>query len=329
MAKPIGISPKNPKDYLGPSVTLIPTVDRDRDPAGTDYKYPIQTIWHNNVTLDEWILVDISANVGNWKKFTSGSGGTVVDFTVPFGTTPVVPTAAGNVALTSTANTITITGGLNTINFDLAGGGVAVDQINVDASTPPGTDPVVPDGTGQITVTGAQVAAGVVGANVIRTDSLAANTYTIEIQRSTAVAASDSVNNGVSHFNNAPGQFTVDAAGFVSTNGSGNLLWVNQTSDLDPLVKGTAYQANKAGTACALTLPTGATFGDTIRVQGFGATGWILNAGVGQTIQVESGATTVAGSVTVTNQYDYIEVVCSSTTTTWFATAHGGNLTLA
>jgi hypothetical protein len=64
-------------------------------------------------------------------------------------------------------------------------------------------------------------------------------------------------------------------------------------------------------------------------VQGFGATGWVLNAGVGQTIIVEAKATTVAGSVSSTNANDYIQVTASSTTTTWFATNHGGNLTVA
>jgi len=106
----------------------------------------------------------------------------------------------------------------------LAGGGLAIDSINVDASSAPGTDPVVPDGTGQITVTGAQVAPGTVGANVIRTDSLAANTYTIEIQQTDVVAAKDTTKNGVSHFNSA--QFTNDE-GFISIISSGDVSSVN------------------------------------------------------------------------------------------------------
>ncbi len=278
----IGLPPRNKDtlDYVGRGLYVMPTFQAPRDPTTTDTKYPIQTVWRNELTLDEWILVGFISGLAQWRKFADGSGGAII-------------------------------------------------AIDVDASTAPGTDPVVADGSGQITVTGAQVAAGTIGANVIRTDSLAANTYTVEIQRSTAVSASASLNNGVSHFNSNPGQFTVDANGFVSTNGSGNLLWVNQTADLSPLVKGTAYQANKAGTACTLTLPTGGTFGDTIRVQGFGATGWVLNAGAGQTIIVESGSSTVAGSISSSNQNDYIEVVCSSTTTTWFSTSHGGNLTWA
>lgn len=101
----------------------------------------------------------------------------------------------------------------------LSGGGLAIDQINVDANTGPGTDPVVPDASGEITVTGGQVASGTIGANVIRTDSLAANTYTIEIQRTGTAAAADNTLNGVSHFDSAA--FSVDANGFVELAGGG------------------------------------------------------------------------------------------------------------
>lgn len=97
------------------------------------------------------------------------------------------------------------------------GGAGAVTSFDVDAHTAPGTDPVLPTAGGLVTVTGGQVAAGTT-VNVIRTDSLAANTYTIEVQRSQAVASSTVGDNGVSHFNSA--QFTVDANGFVTITGS-------------------------------------------------------------------------------------------------------------
>lgn len=68
-------------------------------------------------------------------------------------------------------------------------------------------------------MTGNQVAAGLIGANVIRTDSVAANTVTIEIQRSAAVSGPNVNANGVSHFNSS--QFTVDSSGFVALAGGG------------------------------------------------------------------------------------------------------------
>lgn len=94
------------------------------------------------------------------------------------------------------------------------GGGPAIDSINVDANTAPGTDPVVSNGSGQITMTGAQVAAGVIGANAIRTDSLAVNSLTIEIQRAAASASSSVNNNGIASFNST--DFNVDSNAYVS-----------------------------------------------------------------------------------------------------------------
>lgn len=101
--------------------------------------------------------------------------------------------------------------------FQVAGAGDAT-NIGVDANTAPGTNPVLQDGMNTITLTGGQVAAGTIGANVIQTNSLAASTATIQIQQSDVVAAKDTTLNGVSHFNDA--QFTIDE-GFVSLVGGG------------------------------------------------------------------------------------------------------------
>lgn len=120
--------------------------------------------------------------------------------------------------LTSTGGTVAITYATPNINLEVVGG-AAMTNFTVDANTAPGTNPVLPTALGNITITGAQVASGVVGTNVIRTDSLAANAFTIEIQRTTAVGVSTVAANGVAHFDSA--RFTVDANGFVSLNGTG------------------------------------------------------------------------------------------------------------
>lgn len=104
----------------------------------------------------------------------------------------------------------------NWINF------AGADSIGVDTFTAPGTNPVLPDVDGTITFTGAQVATGTVGANVIRTDSLAANTVTIEIQRTTTAAAADSTLNGVCHFDSS--MFSVDSDGFVTLSGGSTAI---------------------------------------------------------------------------------------------------------
>ena len=124
--------------------------------------------------------------------------------------------------IVSPLGTITIGYVAPNITIDLAGGSTGVDSVQVDASTPPGTNPVLPTVAGLLIITGAQVAASAVGTNVIRTNSLAANTFTIEIQRSQAVASTTLADNGVSHFNSA--HFTVDANGFVSLAGGGEAI---------------------------------------------------------------------------------------------------------
>lgn len=133
-------------------------------------------------------------------------------------------------------------------------GGATAESFNVDAATAPGTDPVLPNGSGVVTVTGAQVAAGTVGTNVIRTNSLAANTYTIEIQRSSAQAASTVAANGVAHFDSAA--FDVDANGFVQLNGGGIAatsfdVQANTAPGTDPVVPTAAGVVTVNGAAVA------------------------------------------------------------------------------
>ncbi len=157
-------------------------------------------------------------NGHNFNFSGSIAGGSAANGAITF-ITPGGPGAATNGQMDAVVRTDNVTIHINASNDLEVIGGSFVEEFNVDAHTAPGTDPVVPTAGGVVTVTGGQVAAGVVGTNVIRTDSLAANTYTIEIQRSQAVGVSTLADNGVSHFDSA--DFTVDANGFVSLSGSG------------------------------------------------------------------------------------------------------------
>jgi hypothetical protein len=57
--------------------------------------------------------------------------------------------------------------------------------------------------------------------------------------------------------------------------------------------------------------------GDVVAVAGLGAAGWVLQANTGQTIHYGSSATTSGGTLTSTNLYDQVEVVCLVNNTTW------------
>lgn len=174
-------SPKNPTKYVGPNVYIANTVSRNREPTSADYRQP--ETGRNYVIFCGW-------QVG--KNPTTGTEGDLF----------LLSKIIANVAYW-----IKISSGVTPSG--------AILGVMVNADSAPGTNPVLPDAEGIITVTGAQVAAGTTP-NVIRTDSLAANAYTIEIQRSQAAAASTVGDNGVCHFDSAA--FGVDANGFVTLN---------------------------------------------------------------------------------------------------------------
>lgn len=293
MTAGFGLQPKNINTlaYTGPLLVTVPAKAFSHAPTTSDRNYPILTIGMytnetadgiGNVQGDIWYLATFTPQtpttplLANWRKLSTGMSGPLLMIPVPNGTSPVVPNALGSLAFTSNTGTITITGGTNTINFDLAGGGLAIDQINVDAHTAPGTDPVVPTATGEVIITGAQVATGTIGANVIRTNSLAANTFTIEVQRSTAVAATDSTKNGVSHFFST--QFAVDSSGFVTLAGSGTAKALETlTGNTGGAISGDANNNINVLGAGSITI---AGVGNTLTVTSTGINKWnVINQG--------------------------------------------------
>lgn len=253
------------------------TIFETRNPTPQDVNYEITQRWLNTAVNDEWILVDFTTinevTTANWHPLGSAA---VIEFLKGNSGGPVGPdgsniinvlgdNASGiNVIGTPLTHTLTIfnSNGLPTVGF------------TIDAFTPTGTNPVLPNSSGLVTITGAQVAAGTT-TNVIRTDSLAANKYTIEIQRSQAVAASTIGDNGVSHFNSA--QFTVDANGFVSLVGGGSAIEsVALQSGTTPIVPLAGQITFNGATVAAGTNP--------VRTDGTGAHTMALEVQISQAI---------------------------------------------
>lgn len=238
----------------------------------------------------------------------------------PYGESGVLATAyRGTAAFDNTQFTVTE-------GFVQFLGGAVTTNIDVDTFTAPGTDPVVPNGGGAIILTGAQVAAGTT-ANVIRTDSLAANTCTIEVQRSAATGVSTLGSNGVSHFSSS--QFTVDANAFVQLAGTGSIIW-NLITVNTVGITNNGYIAVSAGGALTVSLPATSAIGDIFEVALDGATSWQITQVAAQQIRLGNVTTTLGagGSITTTAQGDTIRLVCRSANTLWTSLSSIGNLTV-
>ncbi len=95
--------------------------------------------------------------------------------------------------------------------------------------------------------------------------------------------------------------------------------WSGIAGTTQAAVAGAGYVVQNAAQT-TITLPATAALGDMVTVQGLGAAGWVLTANTGQTIHVGSAATSSGGTVTSSNQWDAIQVVCVVANTTWAVT---------
>lgn len=114
----------------------------------------------------------------------------------------------------------------------------------------------------------------------------------------------------------------------VSLSGPGTLTWNNVAGTSQTAAVNNGYICSNAG-ATTVTIPATAVQGSVIGVQGTGAGGWVLQANAGQTIHDGNVATSVAGTLTSTNQWDSVQVLCVIANTTFAVIASQGSLTAA
>jgi hypothetical protein len=153
--------------------------------------------------------------------------------------------------------------------------------------------------------------------NVTNTPELTANgQLIIGSSGVNPVAATLTAGTNISITNGA-GTITIAATGLAG------IGWVNVTSGSQALVADTGYVAD-FGTLVTFTLPATAAFGTFIYIQGFGAGGWTIAQNSGQQIFVGNHSTTLGatGTLSSTNQYDSITLLCVTANTNW--TALGG-----
>lgn len=94
------------------------------------------------------------------------------------------------------------------------------------------------------------------------------------------------------------------------------LTWNSVAGSFEFAVVNNGY-VTTSGSLTTIALPATAAVGSVIAIGGQGSGGWTMTANTGQTIKMTSSTTTTAGSLSSTNQYDCIEVVCVVANTTW------------
>lgn len=113
----------------------------------------------------------------------------------------------------------------------------------------------------------------------------------------------------------------------IALMGVQDVTWVNQDTDT-VMIAGSGYVTNSASRV-TLTLPQTASFGDTVKVQGFGDGGWKVAQNAGQYIRFGIQATTTGtgGYLQSTNKNDSLTLVCVSENLGWEVQAPVGAIT--
>jgi hypothetical protein len=119
-----------------------------------------------------------------------------------------------------------------------------------------------------------------------------------------------------------------NGAGTISIDATAGLAWNNETNDANTMAINNGYVIN-ATNLCTMTIPATAAIGSVFAIAGYATNGWVLQANTGQTINFGDDQSSTAGSVTFTNRYDSITIVCTTADTDFAVIASQGNMTVA
>lgn len=95
---------------------------------------------------------------------------------------------------------------------------------------------------------------------------------------------------------------------------------VNSTNPITGTTQAAEINSNYIASNVAqttITLPDKSILGARVTVAGFGAGGWVLAPGAGQTIKVADVGGSASVSITSSSQYDSISIMCVEADTTW------------
>ena len=221
---------RDPLAYVDNRLSTVPVVQSPRRPTVNDTNYPLWTEWRTTKDAvspvlegEFWKLIRFESNGdATWVMISSGSSGPMINIETDDGAPNVIPDGTGEIQIFGGAGiSVTGQGPGKTVTISLTGGGAAIDSLSVDFNTAPGTDPVVPDGTGNLDISGNVVANGTNTNAPVATHSRAANAFQIDVQLATARTGAPANSNdaGLCSFDDT--MFTVDANGFVQLAGGG------------------------------------------------------------------------------------------------------------
>ncbi len=111
--------------------------------------------------------------------------------------------------------------------------------------------------------------------------------------------------------------------------GGGSITWSEVTGTSQAMAVSNGYILNNAALVTA-TLPATAAVGDVMEIVGKGAGGWRLAQNAGQTVHFGNQNTTTGagGSLSSTNRYDCIAIICTTANTDFVIKSSIGNLTV-
>ncbi len=95
-------------------------------------------------------------------------------------------------------------------------------------------------------------------------------------------------------------------------------VWNNVTTPAVTIQNNNGYVTNYGASIVTYTLPAFSSFGSIVEIVGTSGDGWSIIYGGGQNIIFGNQQTTVTtGSLTATNRYDSVKLLCTIANTTW------------
>lgn len=118
------------------------------------------------------------------------------------------------------------------------------------------------------------------------------------------------------------------APSFQSMSSLGGFTWNNTTGSTQTMAVNNGYVSNDGATLVTFTLPATAAVLQRVSIQGAGSGLWTIAQNAGQTIHSNYVSTTtgVTGTVSSTNQYDSIDLICITANTDFAVRSIGGNV---